>query len=93
MYNDVDQLYVDQLRSIILKGMKKYKIESVMVTTLFMERKHLITKEIMVRYCKGHEEKKESVNDDLELFFEDIRRGKKPDGFKVWTYFLPKTRF
>ena len=41
----------------------------------------------------GEMRTKESVNGDLELFFEDIRRGKKPDGFKVWTYFLPKTRF
>ena len=32
---------------------------------------------------------KESVNDDLESLFENIRLGKEPDE-QVYTYFLPK---
>ena len=81
--------YDGPLRSIILKGMKKYEIESVMVTNLYMRRWKLITKEKMVNFCKGKKVEKESVNDDLESFFEDIRLGKKPKG-EVDTYFLPK---
>ena len=37
-------------------------------------------------YCKGNEDEKESVNDDLELLLEDIRLGEEPDDF-VTTYF------
>ena len=50
----------------------------------------------MEKYCKGEEKipyleetYKDSVNDDLESFFEDLRLGKEPDEH-VWTYFLPK---
>ena len=54
-----------------------------------MSREHLITVEKMENYCNGKEHEKESVNDDLDSFFEDIRLGKQP---KNWagTYFLPK---
>ena len=61
-----------------------------MVTTIFMYRKDLITKEKMENYCKGNDDfSKLSVNDDLESLFEDIRLGEEPDD-EVWTYFLPK---
>ena len=43
----------------------------------------------MESYCKGEEFEKDSVNDDLESLFENIRLGKEPDEC-VWTYFLPK---
>ena len=33
--------------------------------------------------------RKDSVNDDLESLFEDLRLGKEPDE-EVLTYFLPK---
>ena len=79
------------LRSIILKGIKKHKIKrSVMVTMIDMTRFNLITKENMENYCKGKDDDvKESVNEDLESLFEDIRVGKEPDE-DVSTYFLPK---
>ena len=79
----------DKLKSMILKGMKKYKIRKVMMTIINMSRKNLITEEKMKNYCKGKELEKESINDDLDSFFEDIRLGKQP---KDWagTYFLPK---
>ena len=79
----------DKLRLIILNVMKKYKIKSVMVTSIFMYRRNLITKEKMESYCKGEEKEKYSVNDDLESFLENIRLGKEPDE-EVTTYFLPK---
>ena len=39
----------DKLRSFILNGMKKHNIKSVMVTSIYLWRKHLITKERMDR--------------------------------------------
>ena len=69
--------------------MKKYEIKKVMVTRINMWRYNLITKEAMEKYTKGEEDKKDSVNDDLESFFEDLRLGKEPDE-QVRTYFLPK---
>ena len=79
----------NRLRSSIIKAMKKYKIEKVMVTIIYMWRFNLITKEKMENYCNEKEDAKKSVDDDLEKLFEDIQLGKKPDE-QVWTYFLPK---
>ena len=79
----------DKLRSIILNGMKKHKIKSVMLTSIYLRRWNLITKEEMESYCKGEKDEKDSVNDDLESLFENIRLGKEPDE-EVYTYFLPK---
>ena len=79
----------DKLKSFILDAMKKYKIKSVMVSVIYMVRRFLITKETMENYCKGKEIEKDSVNDDLESFFEDLRLGKEPQE-KNFTYFLPK---
>jgi len=69
--------------------MKKHKIKSVMVTRIYLSRRELITKEKMESYCKGEKDWKDSVNDDLESLFENIRLGKEPDE-GVGTYFLPK---
>ena len=60
-----------------------------MLTTIYMMRLNLITKEAMKNYCKGDEYEKVSVNDDLEALFEDLRLGKQPNTL-VRTYFLPK---
>ena len=81
----------DRLRAIILNGMKKYQLDSVMVTSINMHRWNLITKERMENYYKGQEDKERihSVNDDLEALFGDIRLGKEPDEW-IHTYFLPK---
>ena len=81
--------YQARLRSSILEEMKKYKIRSVMVTSIYMWRSNLITKEAMEKYCKGEEDEKVSVTDDLELFFKDLRLGNKPDK-EALNYFLPK---
>ena len=66
--------------------MKKYKIKTVMVSVLFMRRWNLISKEGMENYYQGKEYEKESVNDDLESMFEDIRMGKEPKKF-AFSYF------
>ena len=60
-----------------------------MVTIIWMWRRELITKEAMEKFLSGEENQKDSVNDDLESLFEDLRLGKEPDEH-VMTYFLPK---
>ena len=64
-------------------------MRSIMVTIIRMERWGLITKERMEKFCKGEEPIKDSVNDDLESFFEELRLGKEPNK-RVKTYYLPK---
>ena len=65
-----------RLGQFIVEGMTKYKIKKVMVTQICMSRLELITKEKVDDYCNGKMFEKESVNDDLESFFEDLRFGK-----------------
>ena len=60
-----------------------------MLTIIDMRRTRLITKEKMENYTKGKEDEKESINDDLESLFEDLRLGIQPRDL-VQTYFLPK---
>ena len=79
----------NRLRSLILDGMRKYRIETVMMTMFNLRRKELITKEKMENYCNGKENDKDSVNDDLERFFGNLRL-EKPSEEYVRTYFLPK---
>ena len=78
----------DKIRSRIQKAMKRHRIESAMLTINYMERWKLITKKEMLEYCSGKFHPKESINDDLESFFEDLRLDKKPTD-DVVTYFLP----
>ena len=73
----------ERLKSLILKGMKKYKIKKVMVTRIYMKRRQLITKEEMEKFCKGKEYDKISVNDDLETLFEDIQ-------LESWGWFVTR---
>ena len=79
----------DRLRAIISKGMRKYKLKSVMVTSINLHKWNLITKEEMEQYCKGERDRKDSVNDDLESLFQNIRLGKEPEEW-THTYLLPK---
>ena len=46
-----------------------------MVTKIFMWRNNLITKEAMEKYRKGEDWRKDSVNDDLESFFDLEKTG------------------
>ena len=76
--------------------MQKYNFKKVMVTKIDMKRWMLITKEQMEVYCEGNNEFfKESINDDLDFLFEDLRLGEEdypPDypAESFVTYFLPK---
>ena len=70
--------------------MKKHKIKSVILTSIHLERWYLITKEKMESCCKGEDrDLKDSVNDDLESLFENVRLGKEPNKYG-FSYFLPK---
>ena len=90
VYAGVDNYFNgERLRSFILNGMKKHKIKSVMLTRIILYRHEVMTKEKMECFCKGEENEKESVNDDIESLFENIRLGKKPHKM-ARTYFLPK---
>ena len=59
--------------------MKEHKIK--ILTKIRMRRLCLITKEKMEsiagEYCRGEKGLKDSVNDDLESLFENIRLGKE----------------
>ena len=79
----------DRLKSLIVEAMKKYEINRVMVTIIDIYRNNLITKEKMDIISNGKEAAKESVNDDFDTFFENLRLGKEPKK-RVNTYFLPK---
>ena len=78
------------LRSSLLELMKKYQIESITLTIIYMEKEQLVTKEMMESYCKGeHYPRNISVNDDLETLFQDLQLGKEPS-YEAIAYFLPK---
>ena len=94
------------------EGIQKYELDSILVTTLYMFKDLLISKEKMDHICTGkayrqiqdrYEDEEhlgdtnrceESVNDDLESFFENLRIGLQPNFFRFnywnWTHFLPK---
>ena len=89
-----------RLESLIFEIMKKNEMNRLMVTTINMYRKDLISKEAMdillskKKKVLGYssllkEAAKESVTDDFDSFFEDLRLGKTPKR-SVNTYFLPK---
>ena len=79
----------DRLRLLILEGMQQLKIKTVMVTILHMERVRLISNEAAESFFNGKMFEKNSVNDDLQLFYRKLRLGQETDE-EVKTYFLPK---
>ena len=86
----------------ILQRMVEKGLESSTMTFIYMYRDLLITKEKMKKICSGkgfrqkdHETPaggdtyKDSVGDDLELFFEDIKLGRSPLSM-AWTFYAPE---
>ena len=86
---DYDHTNDFQLKSFLLKGMKKHNIKMVMVTTISITRQQLITKEKMENYYKREQWAEESVNDDLESLFEDLQFCSEPKNH-VQTFLIPK---
>ena len=86
--------------------MKKYQYESFIVTSLYMIQKNLIDHEKMKSYCRGEDHRLQlSVNDDLEILFENVKTEKMGygnfvrSGYDDWdmatwvrakTYYLPR---
>ena len=81
--------YYITLRPAIIKGMKKYNINSAMVSILSSVRNNVTTKEEVEDHCKGKYEDKNSIHDDLDSFFERLCLGEEPNE-TVRTYFFPK---
>ena len=86
----------------VLQKIVEVDLESSTMTFLYMYRDLLITKEKMKQICtgKGYRQKdhetltggvtyKDSVADDMEAFFEDVRLGRTPLPM-AWTYFVPE---
>jgi len=85
------------LKVIILNNMKKYGIQSSVLTMLRMHRRNLITKEKSKlategklkneqfwKHCEG------SINDDLESFFKNLLNQREIKEEDVDSFFLPK---
>ena len=80
VYDGEYYLSFDTLKAFILNGMEIYEIQcDVMVMNIFMYRWNIITSEAMENYCKGKMYDKDSVNDDLESFFEAEIDGNVPE--------------
>ena len=87
------------LRNFLGKWIRKKDLNSLMRNDFYMYRELLISKEKMVQFCTGKcyrqfhhktitkkEFYNESINDDIDLMFEDIKLGRMPNPF-TWTYF------
>ena len=84
--NQNEGVETNWLQHFFLKSMQKYHIRSAMVTTVNMKRVQLVTKEKMERLLHGNDwsfilydgPQILSINDDLDIIFEDIRLGIRP---------------
>ena len=90
LHLDRDLDYHNRLKSLFEELMKKYQIKSIMFTFIYMKQNKLITTEKMKSFCRGERNlHRISINDDLEIFFEDLQQGHKAI-YSNETYFLPK---
>ena len=87
----------NRLREILLKEMRKYGIQSGILTMLHMFRWKLVTKEKVKQAYEGklkNEEEwklyEQSIGDDLETFFTNLQSQKEIKNEYVWSFFLPK---
>ena len=87
----------DQLRKIFLTKMRKYGIQSAILTMLDMWRRNLVTKEKTKEAYKGRLKNEgewtltgQSIHDDLETFFENLQGRKQIKNERVWSFFLPE---
>ena len=82
------------LKSLVLEGMRRYGLQSAMLTMICMWRSHLVTKEQMEDYYKGKKVNdigwfKESVHDDLQSLFEKLKVGINQNEY-IYSFTLPK---
>ena len=88
---------VEKLKEMILKKMKKYGIQSSILTMLDMTRWNLITKEKAKKAYKGElkndpdwEDYEGSINDDLERFLINLQNQKEVKEEDFACFFTPK---
>ena len=86
-----------KFKEIILKKMRKYGIQSSLLTILYMQRSRLITKEKSKQAAEGKlkndpdwEDYEGSINDDLDLFINNLQNSNEVEDEKVYSFFLPK---
>ena len=86
-----------KLEEIILTTMRKYGIQSSILTKLWMDRRQLVTKEKVKKAAEGKLKNDEfwgkyegSINDDLEKFLINLRNLKKVKNEFVQSFFAPK---
>ena len=88
---------INRLREIFLEKMRKYGIQSAILTVLYMWRWKLVTKEKVKQAYEGKlkNEKdwkryEQSIGDDLETFFTNLQSQKEIKNEFAWSFFLPK---
>ena len=92
--------YEDVLGKFIMSKMKKYGLQSTILTQLRMRRQNLVTKEKSKQAYQGKLKNepfwrryKGSINDDLESFFENLQEILNLEEIKeerIQSFFLPK---
>ena len=87
----------EKLKEKILKKMRKYGIQSSILTMLDMERQNLITKEKSKLAAEGKLKNdplwnvyEGSINDDLDSFINNLQNSNEVENEYVWSFFLPK---
>ena len=86
-----------KLKEIILKKMQKYGMQASILTMLTMQRRNLITKEKSKLAAEGKLKNEPgwkyyegSINDDLDLFIENLQNSNEAEEEEVYSFFLPK---
>ena len=86
-----------KLHEIILTKMRKYGIQSSILTMLSMVRRNLVTKETVKKAAEGKlkndkswEDYEGSINDDLENFFLNLQNKNEIKQEGVLSFFTPK---
>ena len=87
----------DKLKEIILTKMRKYGIQSSILTMLQMVRYNLVTKEKVKKAAEGKlkndlewKDYVGSINDDMEQFWINLQNQKEVEYEDVDSFFLPK---
>ena len=84
-----------KLRRMFLTKMRKYGIQSSILTMLYMRRLKLVTKEKVKKAAEGKLKNepawaKESINDHLERFLINLQKQKEVKYEHVYSFFTPK---
>ena len=88
---------VEKLKEIILTKMRKYGIQSSLLTMFWIQRLNLVTKEKIKKAAEGKLKNDEewenydgSINDDLESFLINLQNQKEVKYESVESFFTPK---